>query len=307
MENRRYLTEEELAQLDDWEYDVEQDLTEDSEETNAGAGAESTAETSWEPQPGQEVYLDDTRYVIESVGLFDVHLADDTQTYPITRVESKERLPSLARLDERNNPLFEAPALESVPISVEPDVTVEQAEIPESTVALPAENFHITDDHLGEGGPKTKFRRNLDAIRLLKELEQDNRQASAEEQEILSQYVGWGGLADAFDESKTDWASEFQELLRSAYPRGVCRCQSLHAECPLHQPHGDSRRSTMPWNSWAFTPATFWSRPWAWAISSGCCRIPWREAASMAWSWTVFPERIAKPALSQRRHHRGRL
>ena len=211
MENRRYLTEDELARLDDWEYDVEQDLTEDSEEANAIVEAESTAETSWEPQPGQAVYLDDTRYVIESVGLFDVHLTDNTQTYPITRVESKERLPSLARLDERNNPLFEAPALESVPISVEPDVTVEQAEIPENT-ALPAENFHITDDHLGEGGPKTKFRRNLDAIRLLKELEQDNRQASAEEQEILSQYVGWGGLADAFDESKTDWASEFQEL-----------------------------------------------------------------------------------------------
>lgn len=211
MENRRYLTEEELAQLNDWEYDVEQDLTEDPEETNAGAGAESTAETSWEPQPGQAVYLVDTRYVIESVGLFDVHLTDNTQTYPITRVESKERLPSLARLDERNNSLFEAPVQESISISGAPDVTVAQAELPENTV-LPAENFHITDDHLGEGGPKTKFRSNLDAIRLLKELEQDNRQASAEEQEILSQYVGWGGMADAFDESKTDWASEFQEL-----------------------------------------------------------------------------------------------
>ena len=230
MENRRYLTEEELAQLDDWEYDVEQELTEDSVEANDVAGAESTAETSWEPQPGQEVYLDDTRYVIESVGLFDVHLADDTQTYPITRVESKERLPSLARLDERNNPLFEAPALESVPISVEPDVTVEQAEIPEST-ALPAEDFHITYDHLGEGGPNTKFRRNLDAIHLLKELEQNNRQASAEEQEILSQYVGWGGLADAFDESKTDWASEFQKLSAALTPEEYAdaRASTLNA------------------------------------------------------------------------------
>ena len=230
MEDRRYLTEEELARLDDWEYDVEQDLTEDSEETNAVAEAESTAETSWEPQLGQAVYLDDTRYVIESVGLFDVHLTDNTQTYPITRVESKERLPSLARLDDRNDPLFAAPAQESVPFSVEPDVTVEQSEIPESA-ALPAENFHITDDHLGEGGPKTKFRRNLDAIRLLKELEQDNRQASAEEQEILSQYVGWGGLAYAFDESKTDWASEFQELSAALTPEEYAdaRASTLNA------------------------------------------------------------------------------
>lgn len=230
MEDRRYLTEEELAQLDDREYDVEQDFTEDSVEANDVAEAESADETSWEPQQGQAVYLDDTRYVIESVGLFDVYLTDDTQTYPITRVESKERLPSLARLDERNNPLFVVPAQESVPISVEPDVTVEQAAIPESA-ALPAENFHITDDHLGEGGPKTKFRRNLDAIRLLKELELDNRQASAEEQEILSQYVGWGGLADAFDESKTDWASEFQELSTALTPEEYAdaRASTLNA------------------------------------------------------------------------------
>ena len=144
--------------------------------------------------------------------------------------KSKERLPSLARLDDRNNTLFEAPALESVPISVEPDVTVEQAEISKSA-ALPAEDFHITDDHLGEGGPKTKFRRNLDAIHLLKELEQDNRQASAEEQEILSQYVGWGGLADAFDERKTDWASEFQELSAALTPEEYAdaRASTLNA------------------------------------------------------------------------------
>ena len=74
------------------------------------------------------------------------------------------------------------------------------------------QNFRITDDHLGEGGAKAKFRMNMDAIHLLKELEFAGRQTTPEEQVILSKYVGWGGLADAFDENKTAWAEEFQEL-----------------------------------------------------------------------------------------------
>ena len=81
-----------------------------------------------------------------------------------------------------------------------------------------AENFHITDIHLGEGGPKAKFRANMDAINLLKELEFENRQATPEEQEILSRYVGWGGLSDAFDESKSAWAKEFAELYAALSP-----------------------------------------------------------------------------------------
>ena len=76
----------------------------------------------------------------------------------------------------------------------------------------PAQNFRITDDLLGTGGAKAKFRANMDAINLLKELEFDGRQATPEEQNILSQYVGWGGLADAFDESKDTWKDEFAEL-----------------------------------------------------------------------------------------------
>ena len=90
------------------------------------------------------------------------------------------------------------------------------AELPtEPTVAEPKpelHNFRITDDHLGEGGAKAKFRMNMDAINLLKELEFDGRQATLEEQAVLSQYVGWGGLADAFDETKDNWKNEFAEL-----------------------------------------------------------------------------------------------
>ena len=76
----------------------------------------------------------------------------------------------------------------------------------------PAGNFHITDDHLGEGGAKQKYARNIEAIRTLFKLEQQHRGATAEEQQVLSQYVGWGGLADAFDPNKDSWAKEYAEL-----------------------------------------------------------------------------------------------
>ena len=90
---------------------------------------------------------------------------------------------------------------------------------PEPTPPQPtAGNFRITDIHLGEGGPKAKFRANMDAINLLKELEFENRQATPEEQETLSRYVGWGGLSDAFDESKPAWAKEFAELYATLSP-----------------------------------------------------------------------------------------
>ena len=90
---------------------------------------------------------------------------------------------------------------------------------PEPTPPKPtAGNFRITDIHLGEGGPKAKFRANMDAISLLKELEFENRQATPEEQETLSRYVGWGGLSDAFDENKPTWAKEFAELYATLSP-----------------------------------------------------------------------------------------
>ena len=95
----------------------------------------------------------------------------------------------------------------------------------------PAENFRIMDDDLGKGGAKAKFRANMDAINLLKELEFDGRQATPEEQDVLSKYVGWGGLADAFDESKDNWKDEFAELYATLSPEeyAAARASTLNA------------------------------------------------------------------------------
>ena len=94
-----------------------------------------------------------------------------------------------------------------------------------------AQNFHITDDALGVGGAKAKFRANMAAIHLLKELEFEGLQASPEQQEILSRYVGWGGLADAFDESKDNWKAEFAELYTALSPEeyAAARASTLNA------------------------------------------------------------------------------
>ena len=95
----------------------------------------------------------------------------------------------------------------------------------------PAENFRITDDNLGIGGAKAKFRANIAAINLLKELEFEGAQATPEQQEILSRYVGWGGLADAFDESKENWKGEFAELYTALSPEeyAAARASTLNA------------------------------------------------------------------------------
>ena len=94
-----------------------------------------------------------------------------------------------------------------------------------------ARNFHITDAHLGEGGPKTKFQANINAIRLLKELESNKQQASPEQQEVLSRYVGWGGLADAFDPGKESWHSEYVQLKELLTPKeyAAARSSTLNA------------------------------------------------------------------------------
>ena len=95
----------------------------------------------------------------------------------------------------------------------------------------PAGNFRITDDHLGEGGAKQKYARNIEAIRTLFKLEQEHRGATAEEQQVLSQYVGWGGLADAFDPGKDSWAKEYAELkgLLSEDEYAAARSSTLNA------------------------------------------------------------------------------
>ena len=95
----------------------------------------------------------------------------------------------------------------------------------------PAGNFHITDDHLGEGGAKQKYARNIEAIRTLFKLEEEHRGATAEEQQVLSQYVGWGGLADAFDPNKENWSAEYTQLkeLLSEDEYAAARSSTLNA------------------------------------------------------------------------------
>ena len=94
-----------------------------------------------------------------------------------------------------------------------------------------AQNFHITDDALGVGGAKAKYQANINAIRLLKHLEAEGLQASAEQQQVLSRYVGWGGLADAFDENKDNWKDEFAELYATLTPEeyAAARASTLNA------------------------------------------------------------------------------
>ena len=108
--------------------------------------------------------------------------------------------------------------------------TLDAVEPERSTLEL-AGNFHITDDDLGIGGPKQKYARNIEAIRTLFKLEQEHRGATAEEQQVLSQYVGWGGLSDAFDPSKDSWAKEYAELkgLLSEDEYAAARSSTLNA------------------------------------------------------------------------------
>ena len=139
-------------------------------------------------------------------------------------------------------PAVEAPAFHSEPVAVYPgdknhlpyDVVVERLHVdrPEPTPPSPAAgNFHITDDHLGEGGPKEKFWRNIKAIATLKQIEQENRHATPDEQHLLSQYVGWGGLPDAFDPEKPAWAAEYSELKELLTPEeyAAARASTLNA------------------------------------------------------------------------------
>ena len=125
--------------------------------------------------------------------------------------------------------------LDELPISTVIDGEVQTfpdaAALDEALNAVPAGNFRITDDHLGEGGAKQKYARNIEAIRTLFKLEQEHRGATAEEQQVLSQYVGWGGLADAFDPDKDNWAKEYTELkgLLSEDEYAAARSSTLNA------------------------------------------------------------------------------
>ena len=168
-------------------------------------GSEAPAieiEQSTDDLIGREIAIDNRKYLIENIGKIsgDVSLRDITFQnnvgFPINRVEKIEYIQKLLEQEKTELP-------------------------PEEKTEAPAtdrHNFRITDDAIGIGGAKEKFRNNMAAINLLHELEIENRLATPEEQEVLSRYVGWGGLSMAFDEHNAAWAEEFKELYASLSP-----------------------------------------------------------------------------------------
>ncbi len=165
---------------------------------------------------GTELTIDDRKFVVDSVNtdfnkvsLKDITFQNSTG-FPIFRSESIDFVKSI--IAEQAKPQLTAEFQKAKPQRVQN--TVVYPEIPLSE----RRNFKITNDELGYGTPKEKFKRNIEAVNLLHQLEFEHRLATPEEQEILSQYVGWGGLADAFDESKENWSEEFKELYTMLSP-----------------------------------------------------------------------------------------
>ena len=188
-------------------------------------------------QVGDTVYLGNTAFLIEEITDTHVNLRDPTLLYPISRVERRDTFEQMLAEDTRNDELFykqtdampaesenfvlteEAP---SDPATQQPqeeirlhnlviDLTGQETERKEAE-PYKAQNFRITDDHLGEGGAKTKYAFNIAAIQTLKQIEAEGRQARPDEQKILSRYVGWGGLPQAFDAENASWQKEYQQL-----------------------------------------------------------------------------------------------
>ena len=160
---------------------------------------------------GDTVYLDGTPFVIEAKSAFGVQLRDPSQRYPIFRAESLPRFERLLAADERNAHFL--PAAETALRNIVLDLSASASEQREPAPEPPAaENFRITDEHLGEGSAKAKFSANIEAVSVLKMVESEHRPASPQEQEVLSRYVGWGGLPQAFDERSEAWHSEYSAL-----------------------------------------------------------------------------------------------
>ena len=170
---------------------------------------------------GDDVVVELSTRTIEGkvgyVGETDVRIDTSAQGYSWSNeVLNKQQFENSLRRDEPTSD----ESLDKLPISVEvngewqtfPDAAAADEALNAEPVPEAAGNFRITDDHLGEGGAKQKYARNIAAIRTLFQLEQEHRGATIEEQEILSQYVGWGGLPDAFDPDKGNWAKEYAEL-----------------------------------------------------------------------------------------------
>lgn len=190
---------------------------------------------------GDEVVVDLSTRTIEGtigyVGETDVRI--DTSAHGHSwdnEVINKQQFEDALRQEE---PELSDEELDELPVSVVidgkiqtfPDAAALDEALDTESVPEPAGNFHITDDRLGEGGSKQKYTRNVEAIRTLFRLEQEHRAATAEEQQVLSQYVGWGGLADTFDPNKDSWAKEYAELkgLLSEDEYAAARSSTLNA------------------------------------------------------------------------------
>ena len=185
---------------------------------------------------GRAFRVDNVNFDKDSVTLQDVALAE--LRMPIFREEPLAVVRELYE-QEQNIPQLSDEELDAPPISAVidgkmqtfPDAAALDEALNAEPTLEPAGNFRITDEHLGEGGAKQKYARNIEAIRTLFKLEQEHRGATAEEQQVLSQYVGWGGLADAFDPSKDSWAREYAELkgLLSEDEYAAARSSTLNA------------------------------------------------------------------------------
>ncbi len=188
-------------------------------------------------QVGDTVYLGNTAFLIEEITDTHVNLRDPTLLYPISRVERRDTFEQMLAEDTRNDELFYKQT-DAMPAESENFVLTEEApsdpapQQPQEEIRLhnlvidltgqeterkeaepyKAQNFRITDDHLGEGGAKTKYAFNIAAIQTLKQIEAEGRQATPQEQETLSKYVGWGGLPQAFDAENASWQKEYQQL-----------------------------------------------------------------------------------------------
>ena len=188
-------------------------------------------------QVGDTVYLGNTAFLIEEITDTHVNLRDPTLLYPISRVERRDTFEQMLAEDTRNDELFYRQT-DAMPAESENFVLTEEApsdpapQQPQEEIRLhnlvidltgqeterkeaepyKAQNFHITNDHLGEGGAKTKYAFNIAAIQTLKQIEAEGRQATPQEQETLSKYVGWGGLPQAFDAENASWQKEYQQL-----------------------------------------------------------------------------------------------
>ena len=199
------LLDEIMATESDWYRTAEEAEEKPQAYADKVNGSEAPAievEQSTDDLIGREIIIDNRKYLIESIGKIsgDVSLRDITFQnnvgFPINRVEKIGYIQKLLEQEKTELP---------------PEEKTE-------TLATDRHNFRITDDAIGIGGAKEKFRNNMAAINLLHELEIENRLATPEEQEALSRYVGWGGLSMAFDEHNAAWAEEFKELYASLSP-----------------------------------------------------------------------------------------